>query len=51
MRLTGQIRRDEGMNTPLNPNSAYKVRLHTLMPICVLLTSRPSLEQPDDSIP
>jgi ribosome biogenesis protein BMS1 len=28
MRLTGQIRRDEGMNTPLNPNSAYKVCLH-----------------------
>jgi ribosome biogenesis protein BMS1 len=25
MRLTGQIRRDEGLRTPLDPNSAYRV--------------------------
>lgn len=27
MRLTGQIRRDEGINTPLDPNSAYRVSM------------------------
>ena len=26
MRLTGQVRRDEGLKTPLNVNSTYKVR-------------------------
>lgn len=29
MRLTGEIRRDEGLKTPLDINSAYKVSQHT----------------------
>ena len=28
MRLTGEIRRDEGLKTPLDINSAYKVSCH-----------------------
>jgi ribosome biogenesis protein BMS1 len=33
MRLTGQLRRDEGVKTPQNVNSIYKVRFAVVLPL------------------
>ena len=54
MRLVGQIRKDQGIDTPSDPNSAYKVTNHLadLMRTGRRSTDilRPSREPHDDSI-
>ncbi|KAJ7857638.1 DUF663-domain-containing protein [Mycena olivaceomarginata] len=42
MRLTGQVRRDEGLKTPLNVNSTYKKKLQAALPYA----SKPRVMKP-----